>query len=156
MSKSSFSRLQSTVIDGRLANVFYRREQLHNLHDKIVQHKTEILGLLSDDSGHSAQEASAQLYSTLTKVKQYYDNLHPEKELEDEYRIAKGKDAPDAAEGVGIVYIQPTTHTLLNSVVVPLAAAIAAGNCIMLVVSLLRCILMYEIIADTVSSWSKL
>lgn len=35
----------------------------------------------------------------------------------------------------GIVYIEPTSHTMFYSVVVPVASALAAGNCVILLVS---------------------
>ena len=44
--------------------------------------------------------------------------------------MAKGKDASGNREPMGIVYIEPTRHTLLYSVISPVSSAIAAGNCI--------------------------
>ena len=50
--------------------------------------------------------------------------------LDDEYRIARSVNAPDAREPVSIVLIEPAAHTFLYSLVSALAPALGAGNCV--------------------------
>lgn len=69
-------------------------------------------------------------------LRQSYDSLDFEKELKEEYSITNGDDNLSRRVGVGIVLIRPTSHTRLYSVVAPVCAAIAAGNCVLLEVRL--------------------
>lgn len=131
-----FSKLQDTATDGRLANVFFRREQLYRLRETLLRHKDAILEGIVKDSGNTPAEAFAELYATLSAIKTYHDELKPEGVLEAEYRIAKGQDAADSREGVGVVLLSPQSHTFVYSVFAPLCAAIAAGNCVAVVVSI--------------------
>jgi hypothetical protein len=71
----------------------------------------------------------------LSALKQSYETLQPTKAHADEYLLASGSDAPDAKIPAGIAYIEPCTHTLFFSVIAPLSAAIAAGSCAIVLVS---------------------
>ncbi|EFX04732.1 aldehyde dehydrogenase [Grosmannia clavigera kw1407] len=131
-----FPRLQDALIEGRLANVFYRRDQLRHLQEGLVRQKDALQAATVQDGSSTVPEALAELYLTLTAVKQYHDGLKPagpDGLIAAEYRITHGRDAADAQERVGIAVIVPQRHTLVYSVVVPLAAAIAAGNCAVVV-----------------------
>lgn len=68
----------------------------------------------------------------LDAVRHFYDTLDFDKELQQEYNVANGKDNKDRRVGAGLVIIRPTTHTRYYSIVNPLAAAISAGNCVIL------------------------
>ena len=130
----SLSRLQEAVTDGRLANVFFRREQLYQLHDALLQSKDAIVQGIVRDSGNTVAEAFAELYATLSAIKSNHDQLQPDTELETEYRISNGKDAPGEREGFGIVLVRPQSHTFVYSVLAPVSAAIAGANCVAVVV----------------------
>ena len=130
----ALSKLQDAVVDGRLANVFFRREQLYRLHETVLQNKNTIVEAIVNDSGNTAAEAFAEFYAILSAITSYHDQLKPEAELDAEYQIAKGQDAPEAREGVGIVLIRPQAHTFVYSVLAPVSAAIAAGNCVAVMV----------------------
>lgn len=130
-----FPRLQETVTDGRLANVFFRREQLFQLQDALRRNEDDILDGILKDSGNTPAEALAELYMTASTLKSLHDQLKPNEELELEYRVANGQDAPATRVGVGIVVIVPQRHTFVYSAIAPLCSAIAAGNCAVVVVS---------------------
>lgn len=130
-----FPRLQETVTDGRLANVFFRREQLFQLQDALRRNEDDILDGILKDSGNTPAEALAELYMTASTLKSLHDQLKPNEELELEYRVANGQDAPATRVGVGIVVIVPQRHTFVYSALAPLCSAIAAGNCAVVVVS---------------------
>ncbi|KAM5384546.1 hypothetical protein ACJZ2D_001291 [Fusarium nematophilum] len=136
MSRKSIpsQKLQEAVIDGRLANVYIRRQQLSRLRDSVLQSKDAILEAIAKDSSVARNEALAEFYTTMTVIKHYYDELAPADAHRTEYQIANGQDAADAREGVGIVLITAQqAHTFFYSVLVPLCAAIAAGNCVIVV-----------------------
>ncbi|OJD33958.1 aldehyde dehydrogenase [Diplodia corticola] len=153
----ALANVRSTAIDGRLHNIYWRQDQLRSLHSTLVSHEAAVLEATTKDSGNTLAEAKTEFYLALAAVKQHFSSLNPEHELEREYCIAHGKDAADKRDPVGIVYIEPqSSHTLFYSVIVPLASAITAGNCVVVqlettlqsVPSILRQILTAALDAD--------
>lgn len=132
MQKKPFSRIGAAAADGRLENVFFRQEQLKGIHDALVRHADAIQVALIRDTGYNVADATVEYCLALKAIRKRYDALDPTQELEDEYRIAKGKNAPNRREAVGIAYIVPTSHSPLFSVISPVASAIAAGSCVIL------------------------
>jgi len=129
-------QLRAAVIDGRTENVRYRQNELYRLHELL---RTSVRGLLSaisadahDSSVDVNTESEAEYYLAMNAVQQLYDSLDFEKSLKQEYLVANGIDNRDRRIGKGLVLIRPTTHTRFYSVIVPIATAIAAGNCICL------------------------
>ncbi|KAL1957494.1 hypothetical protein VTO42DRAFT_5957 [Malbranchea cinnamomea] len=128
----SLSRVLAAAIDGRLCNVYWRQGQLERLHAALVQNSTDIQEAIRHDTGNTIHEARIEYLLSLCCIKDHYTSLDPAKELQEEYRTANGVDSPDARQPAGIVYIEPLTYTLLYSVISPLAAALASGNCVIL------------------------
>ncbi|OQE28271.1 hypothetical protein PENSTE_c003G01473 [Penicillium steckii] len=126
------SRIVAANTDGRTQNTRYRQTQFQRLQSILVDNIVEIQDAIRTDSGHTLQEVRAEVVLALQELRTHYVSLNVSKDLEIEYRIKNGKDSPDAARGIGIVYIVPTTHTLFFSIVSALTAALAAGNCIVL------------------------
>ncbi|KAL0261502.1 hypothetical protein SLS55_002932 [Diplodia seriata] len=128
----ALANVRSTAIDGRLHNVYWRQDQLRNLHSTLVSHEAAVLEATTKDARNiTLAEAKAEFYLALAAVKQHFLSLNPERELEHEYRVAHGQDAADRRDPAGIVYIEPqSTHTPFYSTMVPLASAITAGNCV--------------------------
>ncbi|KAF2113758.1 Aldehyde/histidinol dehydrogenase [Lophiotrema nucula] len=125
--------LQTTADTGQCHNPYFRQEQLKSLHDILRTNVDDIKASLVQDSGITDVEASTEIARALSLVKQHYNSLEPAKELEQEYLIAKGKDAANRREPWGVVYIDPDlSHTPLFSVIAPLSAALVAGNCVAL------------------------
>lgn len=137
MSAGTFATLQAAAVEGRAHNVFYRQTQLERLCKALMDEEAALREAMISDSGYTAAEAIAVLHASIEAVKHWYGTLQPKKALKQEYRVANGKDAPDHSEPVGIVYVEPEAHTLLYSICAPLSAAIAAGNCVYLLVSVL-------------------
>lgn len=129
---SEIELVQSSVVDGRAENGRYRQDQLQSLHKKLREEAGEICSALLADAKSSIAEAETEYYLTMDAVRNFYDSLDFKKDLEDEYLVAHGKDNADRRVGAGLVVIRPTTHTRFYSIVTPLAAAIAAGNCVIL------------------------
>lgn len=130
-----FPRIEAAAIDGRLQTVYHRQVQLERLCKALITNVNEIKQAIEQDYTNTFEEIATEYHQTLTAVKQYYALLNPKEAHEEEYLVANGKDSPQARAPAGIVYIEPTTHTCFFSSIVPLAAALAAGNCVVLLVS---------------------
>ena len=128
----SFDRLQAAAIDGRAHNVFYRQQQIESLCGTLLENTDKIHEAITSDTGNTFSEVTVEFNLALAAVRADYASLQPTKAREEEYAIANGKNAAQAKVPVGVVYIEPATHTLFYSTIVPLSAAIAAGNCVIL------------------------
>ncbi|KFY88807.1 hypothetical protein V498_06667 [Pseudogymnoascus sp. VKM F-4517 (FW-2822)] len=127
-------RLQESVIDGRTENVRYRQNQLQSLHAALCSSADLICNSIAEDTQikSSDAEVETEYYLSTNAVKHFYEGLGFEKSISDEYLIATGFDNPQRKLGYGLVIIRPTTHTRLYSIVCPLAAALAAGNIVVI------------------------
>ena len=145
MAASVFSSIRASAADGHCHNTYFRQEQLKNLHDILRKNGSDVRDAIRQDTGVSEAEATVEYSLALSTVKDHYAGLDPVKELDDEYRIARGKDAKDRMEPVGVVYIEPNTgHTPFFSILTPVSASLAAGNCVVLKVSYLDLCLWLE------------
>ena len=133
-----FAAVRASVIDQRTHNVFYRQTQLERLCRTLIEKASEIRSAIESDYGHSQAEAAVEVHQTIDAVKRDYASLQPKKAIEEEYLVATKHDAPDHRRPVGMVYIEPCKHTLFYSAVAPLSAAIAAGNCTIVLVGPVR------------------
>lgn len=131
----SFSELRAAAIDGRAHNVYYRQHQLEALHQALLDHASEIRQAMTADYDYSSSESAVEFHLTMNALKRNYESIQPTKALADEYALANGNDAPTNRVPAGIVYIQPCSHALFCSVIAPLSAAMAAGNCVIVFVS---------------------
>lgn len=125
-------RLQMSAVDGRAENGRFRQDQLQSLHGALRQEAGRICAALQADSDSSAAEVETEFYLAMEAVRHFYETLDFDKNLKDEYSVTHGKDNVNRRVGVGIVVLKPTSHTRFYSIVTPLAAAIAAANCIIL------------------------
>lgn len=122
--------LLAAAIDGRLHNVIHRQRQLQNLHTAFQQSAGAIREAIVSDGVSTPAEAAVEYFAAIRCIKDAYESLSPEKALDAEYSVAANKNAPDNRVPAGIVYIEAINHTMFYSVVTPLVAAIAAGNCV--------------------------
>lgn len=122
-------KLRAAVIDGRTQNVRYRQDELQKLHAALRNNADGILSAISNDTNGPTSEATAEYYLAMSGFKKFYQSLRFEDSIKDEYSIAKGVDAASRRVGKGLVILRPTTHTRFYSIICPIAAAIAAGNC---------------------------
>lgn len=125
-----FPRIVSAKIDGRTQNIRYRQNQFHRLQSILVRHVDEITSAIQADSGHTPEEVQAEICLAMKEMRTHYLSMKLEKDLEEEYAIAHGKDNINGRRGVGIVYIVPSMHAMFYSVVSALSAAMASGNCV--------------------------
>ncbi|KAI7511254.1 ALDH-like protein [Hortaea werneckii] len=155
---NSFPQIRAAAIDGRAVNVHYRQRQLERLHDAITKASAEILKAIETDYDHTSAEAAIEMHLAMQALKSDYASLQPKQAHHDEYLIASGKNAGSNRRPVGVVYIEPCSrHTLFYSVVIPLSSAMAAGNCVIVLLennlrtlsSLLREVLSSSLDSDT-------
>ncbi|KAJ4258813.1 hypothetical protein NW762_007900 [Fusarium torreyae] len=130
---AAITRLQDTVADGRLANSFYRQQQLRKIQKALIERKDTLIEAIVKDSLVTRSEAFTELYSTVSAARSYFDQTSPTQSLDVEYAVARNQDAPTARQGVGIVAIKPQFHTFLFSTISPICAALASGNAVLLV-----------------------
>ncbi|CAL3967800.1 unnamed protein product, partial [Diplocarpon coronariae] len=128
----TLDQLRAAVIDGRTRNIRYRQNELQSLHLSLRDSVDKIRPAISRDLGGDAKASESEYYLTLNAVSEFYKPLDLSVALENEYLIAKGSDNSSQRVGKGLVIIRPTTHTRFYSIICPLAAAIAAGNCVLL------------------------
>ena len=128
----TIANIRSSVIDGRAQTPRFRQRQVAALHPVLIRSKDDILSAIISDTRHTRAEAEAQYYVTLQALKSIYLQLDPLKMIESEYTIAKGQSNLQRRVPYGCAYIIPATTSALYSTIVPVAAAIAAGNCVVL------------------------
>lgn len=135
-SLAGIDQLRAAVVDGRTENVRYRQNELQAFHATLRNNSDRIRSaILQDNYGSStgvSSEVESEFYYAMSAVKQFYSSLDFEQSLKDEYLIANGADNTKRRIGKGLVIIRPTTHTRFYSIVCPIAAAVAAGNCVCL------------------------
>lgn len=129
---SSISRVVASNIDGRARTPRYIQNQLQALHSSLLKNASETRQAISSSNNYTPAEVSIEYYLAVSLVKDQYASIDFDQMMEEEYRIANGKDAADRRVAAGIVYIVPSSHTLFYSVIAPLSVAIAAGNCAVL------------------------
>lgn len=129
---AAIERLQTSVVDGRTENGRYRQYQLQALHKILREEAGHICSALFADSESSSAEVETEYYLAMDAVRHFYESLNFEEELKEEYSVVHGKDNMNRRIGAGLVVIKPTGHTRFYSIITPLAAAIAAGNCIII------------------------
>ena len=135
MASKNYASLRAAVVDGRAQNVFYKRTQLEHLHKNLVKNATAIQDAIVADTGNTPAEAKIEYTLTLNTLRDQYVQLDAKKALDEEYAVARKQNASGLRVGAGIVVIQPATYSLVYSVLAPLIAAIAGGNCVVVQVS---------------------
>jgi acyl-CoA reductase-like NAD-dependent aldehyde dehydrogenase len=133
---ASIAALQGTANSRRCHNALFRQEQLKALHDSLRIKTQEIIAAIEADSNVSHAEATLECALVLSIVKDNYKSIDPAKELETEHRATRGQNHTSRSQPWGVAYIQADlSHSPFFSVIVPLSAALTAGNCVALRVS---------------------
>ena len=130
-----FPRIAISHVEGQAQAIHYRKTQLHRLQTELVRSKDEIKATIKADVGHTSHEADFEYILVLSELRQHFEGLNPKDELAATRQIELGHDSFGRSKSTGVVYIVPSTHTLLYSVLSPVCSAIAAGNCVIVEVS---------------------
>lgn len=131
-----FSAIRSAAIDGRVHNPIYRKDQLRNLHSALADNASSIQDAIAKDSKNQSSEVKVEYCLALQIIADAYNAIHPDKQLEEEYSVKKGHDDVTSREPAGIVVIEPSSHAFFYGLIAALAPALAAGNCVIVQVSL--------------------
>lgn len=152
---ATFERVDAARIDGRARNIRYRQKQLLAVHSFLLEKERELVKAIEQgscmmislilDTGRSRRECQYEVSCTIDIVKKHYENLDFDAALLKEKNIARGVSAPNWREPLGTVAIvceSQCIHSInvmakldpVNLAVSPLAAAIAAGNCAVLII----------------------
>ncbi|KAF3017262.1 hypothetical protein E8E15_003427 [Penicillium rubens] len=129
---ASLQAVREAALDGRMHNILTRRAQLEALQKALLDKADTIKGAIRADTDYAAPEAAVEYLLTLNALKEYHQSLNIDRAHQDEYAIARGEDAASRREPVGIVYIIPTSYTIFYSVLVAVAGALTAGNCVVI------------------------
>ena len=129
---ASLQAVREAALDGRMHNTITRRDQLEDLQQTLLDEGDAIRDAICADTGYTTNEAAAEYLLTLNTLEEYHQSLDVDHALRDEYAIARGEDFVSRRDPVGVVYIVPTDYTVFYSVLVAVAGALAAGNCIVI------------------------
>lgn len=125
-------KIEASVVEGRALSPRLRQRQLSALHDAIYKSRDDLITAMRQSYGYSFTDASIYLYLITSAIKQFYDALDLSSILQDEYSVAVSKDHSQRRLPYGCVYIVPSSNDLPYSAIVSVAAALAAGNCVVL------------------------
>lgn len=127
-----FPRLQISVLERRAQSTLHKQAQIRQLFSALNSSASAIKLAIQLDSGIQPREAELEFVLALTELRELYGALDIANELDNQRRISDDKDNLERVNPHGIVYVVPGTLSLFYSSVSPLAAAIAAGNCVVL------------------------
>jgi acyl-CoA reductase-like NAD-dependent aldehyde dehydrogenase len=130
-----FPRIAISQLEGRAQPIHYRKTQLHRLQIELLNSADEIKASIKADEGHTSHEADFEYILVLSELRQHYDTLNPKNELATMRQIELGNSNLSRSKSTSIAYVEPSAHTRLYSVLSPVCAAIAAGNCVIVEVS---------------------
>jgi len=135
--ETPLSRLSTSALEGLPSSTRHRQSQLSSLHSALLTNASALCATLSSNPHPSftPAEAEAEYASALDAVRHFYDGIDFAREKEAEYAVAKERSNIERRVGVGIVVVRPGWHTRFWGVVVPLAAAVAGGNAVVVEVS---------------------
>lgn len=132
----SFPRLQISCLEGRAHGTRHKQAQFQSLHEKLKNSSDAIKAAITADSGHTTSEVEFEFSLALSELRLHFNSLNLQTELAIARKIEAGHDNIGKVRPAGIVYILPQKQNLFYSVISPLCAAIAAGNCVVVEVSL--------------------
>jgi len=133
--QSKLNYLRASVTDGRARHIRYRQNELQNLHSALCSSSTELIDAIKSDSLSSDAlkgVAEQEFFLALDSIRQAYDSLDFNHSIKQEYNVKNGEDNSTRTVDFGLVVLRPGQWSHFYSVVTPLAAAIAAGNCVLL------------------------
>ncbi|KIW07200.1 uncharacterized protein PV09_02066 [Verruconis gallopava] len=129
---SNTKALRSSITDGIAITPRYRERQLASLHTNLSAKREALLDALYDTLALSKPEATVEYTLTLDAIKTFHDRCDPQICNEEEYSIANSKDYKNQRSPYGYAYIVPPKRGSLYATIVPIAAAIASGNAVLL------------------------
>lgn len=118
------------IVDGRALTPRYIQTQLEALHSALVKSAAALQKAVVHDTGATVTDAWLEICTAGQAVRQEYDAISLTSFLDSEYSVAHGKDNLTRRSAYGCAFIVPSQHTRVASLFQAAAAAIAAGNCV--------------------------
>ncbi|KIW62194.1 hypothetical protein PV04_10392 [Phialophora macrospora] len=128
MSTEPFPRIQIARLEGRSQSLRLRQALFHSLHAALTSSESAIKQAIVADTGNSDADIALEYSLVLSELRTQYESL----DLKTEVTIAHSLENPTGTTNVGIVYVIPEQRNLFYSILSPLCAALAAGNCVIL------------------------
>jgi acyl-CoA reductase-like NAD-dependent aldehyde dehydrogenase len=128
MASDSFSRIEIANLEGRAQSTRFRQKVLHTLHQALRSAEKTIKDAIYMDTGYSELETTLEYTLAVSELRIHYNSLS----LEEDLKSQRATENPSATTSVGIIFIHPSNRNLFYSVISSTAAAIAAGNCVIL------------------------
>jgi hypothetical protein len=126
----------NAAIDGRLADLRYRQNQLQSLHSNLVSNSSKLLLTLGRADNLTQPEAHYVMAQALQEVRSHYDALDLKKELKKEFRIRNGESDKNRTMAFPVAYLIPQKYMRIFSIVSVLSCAIEAGTCLVIEVGI--------------------
>lgn len=126
------SRVSGGAIDGRLNILRVRQRLFHSFHIALVKYRDALLEATQADDGCTRAEAQAVFAGALIELRNHYDLLDFEKDLELEYNLARSRSNEHKRTSIALVYLIPSPLNLLFNLVSVLSAALEAGSCVII------------------------
>ena len=131
-------RLFAASTDQRAHNVRYRQRQLHFFHGLLQQNATTICDIMTKDLQYRSNDSILEYSAAMILLGEIYDQVDFSRSLEEEYAVSHNQSNLSARTPHGTVFIRHGTRNVFYGIVSAVAAALAAGNCVLLEVSLLN------------------
>ncbi|KAJ9603049.1 hypothetical protein H2200_012344 [Cladophialophora chaetospira] len=128
MTTQPFSRIQIARLEGRAQSVRLRQSLFHSLHAALIASEGTIKRAIAADTGSSDADSSFEYSLALSELRTHYESL----DLKTEVERAHTLENPSGTTNLGIVYLIPAQRNPFYSILSPLCAALAGGNCVVL------------------------
>ncbi len=125
------AQLVAAATENRLRDLWHRKKQLHSLHRLLSTNSADILQAISSDDNITLADAQAVLILTLREIKIHFDALDLRKELKQEYNVKWGQNNEQRRSCHPLVYVCCRSFNSLHGALSVLAAATAAGYCVL-------------------------
>ncbi|KAF7173649.1 hypothetical protein CNMCM5623_005887 [Aspergillus felis] len=124
-----YQTVEAAWVESRLENVLQRQKELAALHSGVKNHRTALIAVLCQDPMVSDASACEEIELSLDAIQKLYESLDFPSTLARERSIQVGRSSSSDLTPLGPTLIQASPSCPLSSVILPLAAAIAAGSC---------------------------
>lgn len=128
MTTEWFPQLQISRLEGRAQSVRLRQSLFHSLHSALTSSESTIKQAIAADTSNNDADIALEFFLALSELRTHYESL----DLDAEVKLAHTLENLTGTTNVGIVYVIPGQRNLFYSVLSPLCAALAAGNCVIL------------------------
>ena len=128
----SFPRLRISKLEGRATSTRFKQGQFHRLHETLKTSETSIKAAIAADDFLLDAEVDIEYAMALSELHLHYSSIDLGDDLRNMRTIEREKDNVNRSKSLGIAYIVPWRRNTFYSIISPLCAAIAAGNCVII------------------------